>query len=237
MYIISIQKIVPRIMEAVKLEKYPLGKRFFMDRTFRAELSSHASLMPNVLYAIVQLVAGIYYHSLWFGALAMYYILLAAMRFFLLRYLAGNKAKGNFKAELRQYRFCGIVLLLMTPVFASILMVHKNSYAQYGGLLIYLMAICAFCKIIIAIVNMIKFPKCLSQVLSAAKVTSLIAALMSVLTLETAMLWRFGGEINTVFYQGMLGTSGGAVCVFVLGIAAYMVIYSTRRLQAAEGEG
>lgn len=220
-----------------KIENHPLGERFLKDRMLRAELSLYVGLIVNFMYAVVQLISGICYHSLWFGALAMYYILLAVMRFLLLRHLAGNKDKRDFKSEMKKYRLCGVVLLLMTPVFASILIlvVHKNSHAKYHGFLIYLMAICAFCKIITAIVNMIKFQKCGSPVISAAKIISLIAAMMSVLTLETAMLSRFGNENNDLFQQGMIGTSGGAVCVFVLGIAVYMVICSTRRLKPSGG--
>lgn len=69
------------------------------------------------------------------------------------------------------------------------------------------------------------------KALSAAKTLSLIAAFISILSLETAILSRYGSMHNPVFYQGMLGTVGGAVCVFVLSKAVSMVIQATRQLK------
>lgn len=135
-------------------------------------------------------------------------------------------------AEWRQYRFCGRALLLMTPVFASflILIVHKNSQAGYPGFLIYFAAVYAFLKIGMAISSARRFRQYGSPVLSAAKTLSLIAAMISILSLETAVLSRYGSMQDPVFYQGMLGTVGGALCVFTLSRALSMIILATRRL-------
>lgn len=97
--------------------------------------------------------------------------------------------------------------------------------------LIYLAAIYAFSKIFVAVKNVMKFRKCGSPVLSAAKIISLIAAMISILTLETAIISRFGNMENPVFYQGMIGTVGGAVCVFVLITAICMIVRANKQLK------
>ncbi|MGN0633222.1 MAG: hypothetical protein ACI4JW_05055 [Oscillospiraceae bacterium] len=218
---------------AQKLISHSLGKRIIKEEMFRAEFFAYMSLIINSLYAIVQLVSSIIYHSFWFGALAVYHILLAVMRFLLLRPDRSGTFRRDYKTELCRYRLCGVVLLLMTPVFASILIIviHKNSHAEYAGFLIYLAAIYAFSKIVVAIKNVIKFRKCGSPVLSAAKIISLIAAMISTLTLETAIISRYGSMENPVFYQGMIGTFGGAVCVFVLITAIFMIVRANERMK------
>lgn len=216
-----------------KIASYPLGERLLKDTIFRSGVSLHVSLSLNFVYGAMQFLAGIYSRSVWLGALAVYHILLAAMQFMLLSHVNKKGVGQDDAAELRQYRLCGVALLLMTPIFASILIliVHKNSHAGYPGFLIYFAAIYAFCKIASAVSNAIKFKKCGSPVMSAAKIIRLISALISILSLETAILSRYGGMQNPVFYQGMLGTVGGAVCVFVLSKAVSMVIQATRQAQ------
>ena len=54
------------------------------------------------------------------------------------------------------------------------------------------------------------------------------AALVSMLSLETAMLEQFGGEKNPeAFRQIMTGATGGCVCAMVLAMALYMILRST----------
>lgn len=89
----------------------------------------------------------------------------------------------------------------------------------------------AFIKIGIAISDVMKFKKYGSPFLSATKILSLNAAMISILSLETAVLSRYGSMKKTVFYQGMLGTVGGAVCVFTLSKAVSMIIRATQQLQ------
>ncbi|MGM9606294.1 MAG: hypothetical protein ACI3XJ_02185 [Oscillospiraceae bacterium] len=197
---------------------------------FRSGVCLHVSLILNFLYGATQFFAGLCFRSVWLGALAVYHILLAALQFMLLSHVNRKGVGQDAAAELRQYRLCGAALLLMTPIFASILIliVHKNICAGYPGFLIYFAAIYAFCKVAAAVSNAVKFRKCGSLVMSAAKVISLIAALISILSLETAVLSRYGSMQDPVFYQGMLGTAGGAVCVFVLGKAVSMVVRTQR---------
>ncbi|MGN0203417.1 MAG: hypothetical protein ACI4BB_02665 [Coprococcus sp.] len=229
----AIRKKIENSFVVKKISSYPLGNRILNDIFFRAKVSLNLGLLINLTYGAVQFFTSLRYHSVWIGSLAIYHILLAAIRFLLLRYAGKNAVGENQKAELRQTRLCGIALLLMTPVFAGILIlvVHKNNHAGYSGILIYIVAIYTFCKIGIAISNTIKFKKYGSPVMCAAKDVSLIAALISILTLETAVLSRYGNMQNPAFYQGMLGTVGGSICMFTLGKAFFMITHATKQLR------
>ena len=154
------------------------------------------------------------------------------MRAVLVLYVHRRLVGEDITSEFKRYRACGIILLFMNQALAGIAvcMVTKDKGFSYPGLMIYAMAMYAFYITIVAAVNVVKFRRRGSPLLSAAKVISLTAALVSMLSLETAMLAQFGGE-DVVFRRLMLGISGGAVCTIVLTMAIYMIARSTRQLK------
>ena len=72
-----------------------------------------------------------------------------------------------------------------------VLMVRTNSGFTYPGYIIYLSALYTFYTMITAVVNVVKFRKLGSPILSAAKILNFISAMMSILGLQTAMISRF----------------------------------------------
>lgn len=216
----------------------PYGKRFRKDIMFRTEVSLYQSLFINLLYAVMKLASGIHYRSFWFGTLAVYYSLLAMMRFSILRHVNKNTIGKKIELEFRRYRLCGIMLLVMNQALAGvvILVVYKNSGFEYLGMMIYVMALYAFYTIITAVINVVKFRKYGSPVMSAAKVINLTAALVSMLSLETAMLTQFDTTNDSTFRQIMTGVTGGIVCMLVLGMAVFMIVRSTRQLKQLRSE-
>ncbi|MDE7282166.1 MAG: hypothetical protein K2N85_01025 [Lachnospiraceae bacterium] len=238
---------IPRMVGIVKsvqsgIEKHPLmeklsntslGARFLEDVRFRTEISLYMGFVINLLYIVMKMASGIYYRSIWFISVAVYYILLAVMRFLLFRRGKVRTAVNHLEAEIRRYRMCGIILLLMNQALTGIVvfMVHQNKSYDYPGVLIYAMAAYSFYCVIIASVNVIKFRRHGSPVLSAAKVINLVSAMVSILSLETAMVTRFGDKDDFSFRQAMTGATGGGVCTFVLGIAVYMIVKSSLQLK------
>lgn len=221
------------------IHNIPFAHRYLTDISFQLHISLYLSLGLNVLYAVMKFVYGVWYHSVWFGTLAVYYFFLAVMRFGLLRHVNRNGFGKNNAAELKQYRMCGFVLMLMSIALSGVvvLVVRKNEGFQYAGYLIYIMAMYAFYNMITAVMNVVKFRKYHSPAMSAAKIINLAAALVSMLSLETAMLAQFdNGKNPETFRQIMTGSTGGGVCIIVLGIAIYMVIRSTKLLRTLKTE-
>lgn len=87
----------------------------------------------------------------------------------------------------------------------------------------------SFTAITVAIVNIVKYRKYHSPVWSASKALSFVAALVSMLTLEDAMLATFGQAEGEGFRQLMGGLSGAGVTAAVLAIAIYMIVVSTKK--------
>lgn len=205
----------------------PLFDKYLKEAAFRTETSLYLGLFINLLYVALKLGSGIYYRSIWFGSLAVYYFLLAVMRFSLLHHVRSRRDDGI--SQWKRYRFCGIVLLFMNQALAAIvvIVVKQNKGFEYAGSLIYAMALYAFYAVITSVINVVKFRKYGSPVLSAAKVINLTAALVSMLSLETAMLAQFG-EDDVMFRQIMTSATGAGVCFIVLGMAVFMIAKSTK---------
>ena len=208
-----------------KLQGTAIGNRYFSDVRFRTEISLYQGLVINLLYIALKLFSGVRYRSYWFIALAIYYILLAFMRFLLLRRVKKKANRTPMDEEIRRYRLCGIMLLVMNQVLMGIVvyMVQQNRGFDYPGYLIYVMAAYSFYAVITAVINLVKFRKYESPVLSAAKAINLVAAMVSILSLETAMLAQFGGDDAPEFRQLMTASVGGGVCTIVIGMAAFMI--------------
>ena len=227
-----------RILQKLPFPKrwLPVLQRYQTDVSFNIYVSLYRGLALNILYAVWKFAFGVYYRSVWFGTLAVYYLLLAVTRFALVRHAGRNAFGTNIDSEWKRYRLCGVVLAVMTLALTGvvILVVQENEGFHYAGYLIYAMALYALYNVITAIRNVVRFRRCRSPVLSAAKAVNLAAALVSMLALETAMLAQFGSSSGERFRAVMSGATGGGVCVIILGIAVYMIHRATKEIRRKE---
>lgn len=225
----SVKKYVSEHPLMKRFRSTVVGEKFLTDIRFRTGLMLYKGFFINLLYIVMKLISGIYYRSTWFVSLAAYYALLAVMRLILARRVGVQ----NEELELRRYRLCGIMLLFMNQALAGIVifMVHQNKGFDYPGLLIYAMALYAFYAVITATVDMIKTRRHKSPILSAAKAINLVAALVSILSLETAMLAQFGGDDDPLFRKVMTGATGGGVCTIVIFMAIFMIARANKNLK------
>lgn len=162
-------------------------------------------------------------------SLGVYYLALAIMRFLLIHYLRFRKKTADKKDELRRYRTCGYMLFLINVAFVgiTILAVQKKAGFHYPGYLIYVMAMYAFYSVAMAVINLIKYCKYGSPVMSAAKVINMSTALVSIFSLETAMLAEFGNENDEQLRLIMTSLTGAGVSLIVIGMAVFMIIKSS----------
>lgn len=206
----------------------PTVEKLFNESTYRTELALYPGFCINVIYVIFKTSLGIYYRSAWFLSLGVYYLALAIMRFLLIHYLRFRKKTANKGDELRRYRMCGYMLFLIDAALVgiTILAVKENAGFTYPGYLIYVMALYAFYSVVTAVINLIKYRKYGSPVMSAAKVINMSTALVSIFSLETAMLAQFGGENDEKFRLIMTSLTEAGVSLIVIGMALFMIIRS-----------
>ncbi|MBR3878598.1 MAG: hypothetical protein IKJ24_00610 [Clostridia bacterium] len=215
------------------------ARRWQDDARLRVNVSLFGSLAWNALYGIFQLWLGFYHHTFWFYSLGAYYICLAIMRFFLVRHTSKYAPGEKMQTELKKYRTCGCVFLVMNLALALIIffMVYWNRTFEYHMITAIAMAAYTFTALTAAIVNVIKYRKYNSPVYSASKVISLAAALVSMLTLESTMLTTFGdGTMTATTQKWMLGATGGAISLMIVLTAIYMIVIGTKKLKILRSE-
>ncbi|MDE7297655.1 MAG: hypothetical protein K2N94_02355, partial [Lachnospiraceae bacterium] len=162
--------------------------------------------------------------------------LLGVMRFLLLTSARKTHGRADPATDFRRYRGCGVLLAFMTLVLSGMILfiIRQNGGYDYPGILIYVMALYAFYAVITAAINIVKFRRHGSPILSAAKAVNLAVALVSMLALETAMLSQFGQESDQLFRRIMTASTGAVVCGFVFAMAIYMIVRATRQLRRLE---
>lgn len=221
----------PYMINLLHSNKYT--DRFFSDAAYKTIVSAYMSLAINLIYVLINLFAWLHYGSLWSVTLAVYYFLLTMMRFLLLKNTKVNSLGEDTRAEYIKYRNCAYVLLLMNFALAGIVMLvlHDNRGFYYAGYLIYMMAVYAFYNIISATIELIRYRNTGSPIISAAKAIRFASALISILSLEIAMLNSFDTGEDTAFRNMMISLTGLAISVIFITLSFHMIIYATRRLK------
>lgn len=220
-------------------EENRYARRWQEDTRLRVNVSLLGSLAWCGLYGIFQLWLGFYHHTFWFFSLGAYYICLGVMRFFLVRHTTRYAPGERMGDELKKYRACGIIFLVMNLALALIIffMVYWNRTFDHHMITAIAMAAYTFTSLTIAIINVIKFRKYNSPVYSATKAISLAAALVSMLTLESTMLTAFGGDtMSQVEQKWMLGATGGVISLLIVTEAIYMIVVGTKKLKQLKTE-
>ncbi len=225
----------PRILRAVRRAKQEnrLLSHYFGDPHLRIKLSLYGSLSGNAAYAALQLGMGIYHRSFWFCSLAGYYLLLALTRFFLLRYSRSYHPGENPLGELRRYRFCGGILLALNLALSVILllMIRDGRGFVHHPITTIALAAYTFTTLTFSILHLWQYRTYKSPLLSAACAIRFAAALVSVITLESAMLSAFGEASGEQFRRTMTALTGGGVVLIILGMAVFILIHTSKQLK------
>lgn len=224
-----IPAIVRFIKEFKANNKY--ARRWLDDPRLRVNVSLYGSLLWNTAYGVFQLGLGFYHSSFWFVSLACYYICLAFMMLYLAVYSTKNRPGERYVTELKKYRICGIVFLVMNLALSLMIffMVYWNRTFNHHEITAIAMAAYTFTTLTFAIINVIKYRRYNSPVFSASKAISLASACVSLLTLESSMLTVFNdGSMTLTGRRIMLGASGGAISVFIILMAVYMIVQSSK---------
>ncbi len=226
---------LPRYYKTLKEKflKNPFGSRYMTDVVFKTHVSLYRSLAVNLLYVAVNIVSYFLYRSVWFAILAGYYTILSAMRFLLLRFVGRTVIYNDRILELKRSRLCGIILMTinLTLSCAVLMILYQDKGYEYHGILIYVTAMYTFYVTTISVINLIKYRKYDSPVMSATKMIDLTAALVSMLSLETAMLTQFGTAESPAFRRTMIASTGAGISAIVIFMSAYLIIYGTKEIK------
>lgn len=215
------------------LLSHRLAARYSQDAAFRATVSLWTGLFITLAFAVLKFVASCRERSVWLGALAAYYAVLAVIRFVILQghRRAHETQEEKYRHALKIYRRCGFLMLILILAISGIAlqMIRDREHYQYPGYMIYASAAFTFYNFIMAIVNAAKRNRFGDPIWSAAKLLGVSVALMSLFALQTGMFAVFGGEDDSVYAMNLM--TGTAICAIILAIAVAMIVKGTKRLK------
>lgn len=211
----------------------PFGNRYMTDRAFRTRISLHMSLGISLLYVGINLWSWHFSRSWWFVVLAVYYVIMAVMRFLLVRYVRANEIGTSILGEWKRSRTCAFILLLVNLSLrgAVLMILFRNKGYDYPGIMIYVMALYTFYSTIHAIVDIVKYRKLGSPVMSTAKIVSLSAALVSMLNLETAMFAQFGAGMSAQSQRIFIILTGAGVSITMVTLSVLLIVKATKEIR------
>ena len=212
----------------------PIMGRYFKDLAFRGSISIYQGIAVNLFYVAFRIMAAIRYASVWFLSMAVYYLVLGGLR----AYLIVCYRRRTPELERRCYHTTAWFLFLLNIPMGGmiVLMVRTDSGFSYPGYVIYLSALYTFYTMITSAINLIRFRRLGSPILSAAKVLHFVAAMMSILGLQTAMISRFS-ENGENYRRMMNAITGDFVYGIVILIAIYMLLhgrYLRKKVESVE---
>lgn len=216
-----------------KLHENKFIDRYITDAVFKSNVGLYRSLAINLIYVVVNAVSGYIYQTYWFVIFAVYYAIIAMMRFLLVRYVIKNPIGYNHLGELKRARLCAYILMTVNLALsgAVLMMVFFDRGFQYHGFLIYVIAMYTFYITVTAVIDMVKYRKYKSPILSITKVVKMASALFSMLFLETAMFVQFGADTSPEVKRLMIMLTGAGISVAVVTMAIYMIVQTTREIK------
>ena len=227
--------VLPKQYSTIKQKIYddPLGNRFLTDRVFRTNVSLSVSFVISMLYVGLNLWSWHMLKSYWFTVLAVYYSVMAVMRFLLVRYVRIQKIGTNILGEWKRSRICACILLLINlSLSGAVLMIlYQQKGYDYPGIMIYVMALYTFYALTMSIVDIVKYRKMGSPVMSTAKIVSLSAALVSMLNLETAMFAQFGADMAPEHQRIFIILTGAGVSITVVTLSAILIVNANKEIR------
>lgn len=209
-------------------------------KIFTPQRSILLSAFINTAYAVFNFFTGWKNNSPWFMSVGGYYLLLCLIRFFLLTVTESANKKDTDKRiifELKIYRTVGVIMFLVNMAMSvmAVQMIWQNGGTVHSDIMTIAMATFTFYYLTIAIVNLQKYRKTTQPINSAAKMLNFACALMSIFTLQSAMISAFGND--EVFRRNMNIATGCGVFILVFGLAIYMIRRGNKLLKEIKDNG
>lgn len=214
------------------LESREITRKFLKNWGFRTLVTSTLSFGMTLFSSVTNAYLGISERSIWFGALAAYYIFLAIMRWGLLIY---HRKKRDFESEAmlraKKYTRCGVWLLILNAALSSAIaqMIFDDRSFEYKDWLIYAFAAYAFYKIFSAVKNVIKARRQDDMTIRAIREINMVDAAVSILALQTALLHTFSDASVDISLFNTL--TGSAVSLFSMFLSISMIARGSKSIK------
>lgn len=220
---------IPGIVKWVreKLHENKYTDMYLTDKDLRMRVSMYRGLLIAFIFATFKIILGFVYDSSWFFAMAGYNVILSFMRFIL---VSQSQKKGLSEYEARKrglqsYRICGWLMMVLNVAVSVIMfmVIVQKKTIQYNMIVTIGLAAFTFYCFTMAVINMIKYRDRKNPIYAAVKRIDMVKAIVSIFTLQVAMLTAFGGQGASVDPNLMNTLTGVAVTIAINTIGALMI--------------
>ena len=223
------------------MEKYDFTHLLLRNFGFRTVIFAIGSFLTSLLFSAFNAYMGIANRSIWYGALAAFYIALAFLRGGVLGYhknRIGKKSQSQNEEynKAKVYRNSGIITLVLNVALSAAIgqMIFSGAHFTYMGLTIFAYAAYSFYKITMSIISFIRAHKQEDLTVRAIRNINLVDALVSILALQTALLTMFSeGGINISLFNTFTGV---IVSFLSVGIGIYMIVSANKKMKELKKE-
>ncbi len=186
------------------------------------------SMEMNFCFSLYYVYVSIRYHSQWFANLALFYTALAVARFVLLR--AYRFDKISVFNQYKLYMKCGYMMFaMMAALFMmTVMVVNQNYSVNYPGISIYIAGAFSVYLIISAITGMISQHKYNSPLLRGQQMISVSAALLGLLSIQTAILSIV--DLDKIFERNLNLLTGSAIFVILIFMSMHMIYTGAKKV-------
>lgn len=229
-----------RLRQTVRSHK-TLG-RLMDDANLRRRASLQAGVVADLLWGGANFALSLTGAAAWFITLGCYYSLFATLRTLLLRRLRAQRDSAPRERsavalqDCRAARFCGIIILASTVILTGIatLVANGDSVIRYDEISAIALAAFTFYVLISAIIGRAKTRRSSSILLIAHARANLAIALVSLFTLEVALLSTFSTsqDAELVSFMPMVTGAAIAIALCALGVATIIQANNALRQQA-----
>lgn len=206
--------------------------RYLTDEELKLQISMYRGLTINLAFALFKIIMGTMYHSAWLFAVAGYNTLLTVMRFIVVfrDRKRGVSEEERYQRGMRSYHVCGWLMLVLNIAISVIvfMVVVKKQTIEYHEIVVIALAAYTFYSFTRAIMNLIKYRK-KNPVHATIKHIEFAKALVSIFTLQVAMITRFGGEDG--FDSGLMNTLTGTAIVIAINTMAALMLARIREIK------
>lgn len=218
------------------MEKNQFTRMLLRDFGFRTVIFAIGSFVVSLLFGGFNAYMGIANRSIWYGALAGFYIALAFLRGGVLVHRNSKNKQTEEYAKTKVYHNSGVIMLLLNIALSSAIaqMIFSDAHFVYMGWTIFAYAAYAFLKITVSVISFIKAHKQDDLVVRAIRNINLVDALVSILALQTALLAMFSqGEVNVSLFNTLTGI---AVSLLSVATGVYMIVWARKKLKILQKE-
>lgn len=187
-------------------------------------LSMELNLIMSVYYAYVS----IRYHNQWFIDSAFFYTSLTVARFVMLRSYQFDKP--SLFQQYKLYMMIGYLMFaMMTCLFLmTVMIVNEHYVVHYPGHSLYAMAAFSLYLIVSAVSGYIAHRKYHSPLLSGTQMIAMSAALLGILSLQTAFLPMFTDNLELQRTLNLI--TGSVVFGIMIFMSLHMIIRGGRKM-------